>query len=314
MPADPLAPLVDLPGVAAAVEEARAACEQLRWHEAYRRRWREVRAEAGLRSARASAAVDGARVPLDVVRGLATTVRETTPSEHHLAATVAAGSGGPGVGKGLGGSTALDRGDPHVERARGAVRAAAAVERLMPDLGARGASALPPFGQLLAGLHAAAAAGWLDAADVGRLRHAAAPQDLTGLGVAPVGDEVAARLDLLGRTVATTRAPALVVAAVVHGELLALRPFAAGNGVVARAAARLLATTGGLDPTGSVVAEAVWAASPQPYLGAAAGFATGTPDGVAAWLRACAAAAVAGADRARVVADGVLGGRLPAGD
>ncbi|QHT56771.1 cell filamentation protein Fic [Cellulomonas sp. H30R-01] len=290
MPADPLAPLADLPGVAEAVDAARVACEGLRWHEAYRRRWREVRAEAGLRSARASAAVDGARVTLDVVRGLATGATSREP----------------------GGAALPGRADPHVDRALGAVRAAAAVERLMPELGARGSATLPPLPQLLARLHVAAATGWLDDDAVGRVRVAGAPQDLTGLGPAPVGDEVAARLDLLGRTVATTRAPALVVAAVVHGELLTLRPFAAGNGVVARATSRLLVTARGLDPTGSVVAEAGWAATPQGYLGAAAGFATGTPDGVAAWVRACAGAVVDGVARARHVADGVLAGRLPA--
>ena len=33
---DPLAPLLGLPGVADAVERSRVACEELRWHEAYR--------------------------------------------------------------------------------------------------------------------------------------------------------------------------------------------------------------------------------------------------------------------------------------
>ncbi|MBO9555469.1 MAG: Fic family protein [Cellulomonas sp.] len=276
---DPLAALVGLPGVADAVDAARVACEELRWHEAYRRRWREVRAEAGLRGAQASAALDGARVPLDAVRALAT---------------------GPAGSSSASSTDAV---------AWGAVRAVAFVERLMPELGARGQAALPPFGQLLAGVHSAVTVGWLDAADVGRVRHDEAPRDLTGLGPAPVGDEVAARLDLLGRTVAATRAPALVVAAVVHGELLALRPFAAGNGVVARAVARLLVTSRGLDPTGSVLPEPGWAAAPNLYLAAAAGFATGTADGVAGWVRACAAGAVDGAARARAVADAVLAGR-----
>ncbi|GIG22140.1 hypothetical protein Cch01nite_28640 [Cellulomonas chitinilytica] len=275
---DPLAALVGLPGVAAAVDAARVACEELRWHEAYRRRWREVRVEAGLRGAQASAALDGARVPLDAVRALATGPSASPPSSTQ------------GV-------------------AWGAVRATAFVERLMPDLGARGQAALPPFGQLLAGVHAAATGGWLDPAVIGRVRHAEAPRDLTGLGPAPVGDDVAARLELLARTVASTRAPALVVAAVVHGELLALRPFVAGNAVVARAVARLLVTSRGLDPTGSLLPEPGWAAAPNPYLAAAAGFATGTSDGVAAWVRTCAAGAVDGADRARAVADAVLAGR-----
>ena len=177
----------------------------------------------------------------------------------------------------------------------------------MPALGARGAAALPPFGQLLARVHAAATGGWLPAEHVGRLRTDLPPADLTGLGPALLGDALAARVDLLGATVASSRAPALVVASVVHGELLTLRPFRAGNGVVARAMARLLATTRGLDPTGSVVES--W--SLNPYLGAAAGFATGTPAGVAGWIVACSAAAVEGAARARSVADGVLAGALP---
>jgi len=274
---DVLASLGDLPAVVEAGERARAACDELRWHEAFRRRWREVRAEAGVRSACASAAVDGARVPLDVVRAMA-----STPPDD--------------------GATELV--------ARGALRAAALVERLMPELGGKSSSVLPPLPQLVARIHAAAAAGLVGPDDLGRLRGTRAPRDLTGLGAAPTGAELAARLELLGRVVATSEAPALVVAAVVHGELLALRPFVAGNGVVARATARLLVTARGLDVTGSVIAEGAWARTPNAYLGAAAGFATGTPSGVGAWVVACADAVVDGAGAARAVAEAVRAGRL----
>ncbi len=272
---DPLAPLLDLPGVAQTVERARSAAEELRWHEAYRRRWREVRAEAGLRATRASCAVDGVRVPLSLVRELATS-----------------------------GGTA-----PVVV---GALRATALVERAMPDLGARGATALPPLRQLLVRVHVAAGGGWLPEPDLGRLRVRGDAQDLTGLGPAPVGGELAARIDLLERTVAATQVPALVVAAVVHAELLTLRPFVAANGLVARAVARLLLTARGLDPTGSVVAESAWADALNPYLSAAAGFATGTAAGVAGWLAASGDAVVSGAAQARTIADGVLAGSMPA--
>ncbi|WP_315097901.1 cell filamentation protein Fic [uncultured Cellulomonas sp.] len=270
---DPLAPLLELAGVAEAVERARVACEELRWHEAYRRRWREVRAEAGLRATQASCAVEGVRVPLSLVRELAT-----------------------------GGGTA-----PVVT---GALGATVLVEQWMPALGARGAADLPPLRQLLVRVHVAATGGWLDEPSVGRLRVVGPPQDLTGLGPALAGDELAARVDLLDRTVRTTQVPALVVAAVVHGELLTLRPFTAANGLVARAVARLLLTARGLDPTGSVVAEAAWAGALNPYLGAAAGFATGSPQGVAAWVRAYGDAVVVGADEARTIADAVLAGSL----
>ncbi len=43
-------------------------------------------------------------------------------------------------------------------------------------------------------------------------------------------------------------APALVTAAVVHGELLALRPFGTHNGLIARAAERIVLVGSGLDP------------------------------------------------------------------
>lgn len=286
---DPLAPLLDLPGVRAAVDRARTACEELRWHEAFRRRWREVRAEADVRAARAGAAVDGARVPLDVLRGVATGVDR----------------GGPGL------AGVPEDANADLRVATGALRATALAATWRPDLGARSEPALPPLGQVLARLHAAAGAGWLPDTDLGRVRAAGtAPRDLTGLGPAPDGDEAAERLALLTRTVGATRAPALVVAAVVHGELLTVRPFVAANGTVARAAARLLMCARGLDPTGAAVPEAGWAATPLPYLATAARFATGTPDGVAAWIGACADAVVAGAAEGRRVADAVLAGRL----
>jgi len=304
---DPLAPLLGLPGVPAAVERARTACEELRWHEAFRRRWREVRAEADVRAARAGAAVDGARVPLDVLRGVATGVDRVGPDAGpDVGPDVGAGVG-PEVGAAAGGAAAA----ADLRVATGALRATSLAATWRPDLGGRSEPTLPPLGQVLARLHAAAGAGWLPDADLGRVRWTGvAPRDLTGLGAAPDGDAAAERLALLARTVATTRVPALVVAAVVHGELLALRPFTAGNGTVARAAARLLLCVRGLDPTGAVVPEVAWAATPHPYLAAAAQFATGTPDGVATWVVACADAVVAGAAEGRRVADAVLAGRL----
>ena len=284
---DPLAPLADLPGVADAVARARAACEELRWHEGFRRRWREVRAEASVRSACASAGVEGARLPVAALREVA---RGAAPVPRDAAGAVAFG----------------------------ALRAAAEVERLFPDLGSRDRSPLPPFGQLLARLHSAATAEPDDASTrpragqplVGRPRGDLPPRDLAGLGPAPSGTEVAARLDVLGEVVRTSRSPALIVAAVVHGELLALRPFAHGSGIVARAMSRLLVVERGLDPTGAVVAEVGWLGSVNAYLGAAAGFATGTPAGVGAWLVACADAVRAGADEGREIADAVLAQRL----
>jgi hypothetical protein len=63
-PADPLGPLLELPGVAPAVEEARAAIDEVHRHPANRRGWPTTAAEASVRAARASAALDGGSTEL----------------------------------------------------------------------------------------------------------------------------------------------------------------------------------------------------------------------------------------------------------
>lgn len=66
--ADPLAPLLELPGVGAAVERARAAVDTLLKHKTLRRRSPDVSAESSLRGAWASAVLAGSDATLDAVR------------------------------------------------------------------------------------------------------------------------------------------------------------------------------------------------------------------------------------------------------
>ena len=65
MSSDPLAPLMELPGVAAASDQAREALGRAHRHRANLRRWPVTAAEAALRSARASAVLDGGGRKLD---------------------------------------------------------------------------------------------------------------------------------------------------------------------------------------------------------------------------------------------------------
>ena len=65
---DPLAPLLDLPGVAEAADGARAAVDRLLGHKVLRRESAGVSAESALRGARASAALEGVDVPLAELR------------------------------------------------------------------------------------------------------------------------------------------------------------------------------------------------------------------------------------------------------
>jgi hypothetical protein len=218
---DPLAPLLDLAGVREAVASARERADAAMRHRALRRQGGQVAAEVSLRSAVASAALEGYAHEREAVR----------------AGTVT---------------------DPVVQ---GALRVAGALGGL-----AERWSGAPR--QVLAKVHVLAARDVVDEASLGR---PAAPSP---------------RLDALMDLVAGgTSAPPLVVAAVVHGELLALRPFAGPSGVVARAAARLTLVASGFDPRGLLAVEVGHLAREPEYVGAANAFATGTPDGLRAWLR-----------------------------
>jgi hypothetical protein len=240
-PADPLAPLLALADVQAAVAEARDAADAAMRHRALRRQGGAVAAEISLRSAVASAALAGYAHDREQVRaGIVT--------------------------------------DPVVQ---GCLRVAAALPTLVETW-----PKAPR--QVLARLHVLAARG-------------SVVQELLGH---PVDGSTSPRLDSLSSLVAGgTSAPPLVLAAVVHGELLALAPFAGAPGVVARAAARLTLMSSGFDPRGLIAPEVGHLAREPEYLGAAGAFATGTPDGVRSWLRHCATAVSLAASELTEVAE-----------
>ena len=120
----------------------------------------------------------------------------------------------------------------------------------------------------------------------------------------PRRDEgVGRRLELLAELVTGgTRVAAPVLAAVAHGELLTLAPFGTGDGVVARGVSRLITIASGLDPHGLGVPEVHWMRRSGDYQAAARGFASGTPDGLAAWLVLSSEALHAGAREALSIA------------
>ncbi len=69
--ADPLAPLAELPGVAAAGDEAREALGRAHRHRSNLRGWPTTAAEASLRAARASSVLDGGSLQLSDGRSIA---------------------------------------------------------------------------------------------------------------------------------------------------------------------------------------------------------------------------------------------------
>jgi hypothetical protein len=137
--------------------------------------------------------------------------------------------------------------------------------------------------------------------------HLLAARDLVGEDLLGRPQDKVDRLDLLCHVITHPAGePALLRAAVVHGELLAARPFAGANDVVARAAARLTLMAEGFDPRGLIAPELGHVAREPEYIGAALAFRTGTPDGLRAWLRHCATAVEIAAAELRSLADAPL--------
>ncbi len=223
-----LAPLLDLADVRSALQDARAAVDAALGLPALRPPVGPVTAEVNLRSAVASAALEGHRYELEAVRaGIVT--------------------------------------DPVVQGALRVAREIDGLARLWPKVPR----------QVLARVHVLAGRDVVADGNLGR----------------PVSPEVVPRLSgLLSLVAGITTVPTLLLAAVVHGELLALRPFAGPSGVVARAAARLTLIAGGFDPRGLIAPEVGHLAREPEYVGAANAFATGSRDGVRAWIKHCATA------------------------
>jgi len=302
---DPLAPLVGLPGVADAVRRAREAVVALHRHPVNRTGWAASAAEAALRAARASAALDGAElaradgvvtdpVLAGAVRAAEATGRllgtwRTAPLQAlarlHVLAAADLGAAYPAAGLGA----------SDVAGAHGAAAVSGA-----PDAAA--VSGAPDAAAVSGAPDAAAVSGAAGAHGTSAVSGAAGAGDSAGAPGRPVrGTE---RLALLAELVTGgTSVPAPVLVAVVHGELLVLEPFASANGVVARAAARLAAISSGLDPRGLAVPEVGHLRAGTAYREAARGFAAGTPDGLAAWIRHCCDQWVAGAREGRSIAD-----------
>lgn len=115
---------------------------------------------------------------------------------------------------------------------------------------------------------------------------------------------VAERLQGLAELVTGgTKVPAPVLAGVVLGELSGLRPFGSADGLVARAAFRLVTVSTGLDPHCLGVPEVTFYRDPDAHRSALAGFVSGAEDGVASWLIHCCRALEAGAREATSIAD-----------
>lgn len=280
--------------VAAASEALYEASAQLRWQEALRKRWREARAEASVRAAVSGAAIEGA-----VVSGQA------------LREQIAAGPKGAGVH--------ASSKDPAWDAATGLWRAHSRLVGYMPDLVGRTRPVVPATAQLMASLHRdvagpLAVAGLISEAVVGCPREsgqALENQSLEGAGLLeggkaalegaglrengkPLleggpgpnlgGQELRERLEQIVALIDTPNLPALVRVALVHAEMLTVRPFALANGALGRLLVRHLSVRDGLDPTGVSVSDYYAGRVPGAYAEAAQAYTSASLEGVVAWI------------------------------
>lgn len=266
--------LATLDTVAESVTKARDACTDLRWHNALRKRTPEAAAEATVRAARSSAALEGARYPMNFVR------------------EVIAGREVPD--------------DLSGTQLAAAVRVAAYAAELSSQPHPLRGNLL----RVLSSMSVAAGAGLVSDDRLGRPRLGEEmPGDLGGLPAPPPPAEVVQRLQALDDILVDDSLPGLVVAALLHGEILALRPFAIGNGLIARALFRIHIVTSGVDPTGVAVPEAAFLDDATGYGQAGNAYATGHD--VPGFIVSCAQAVEKGAGEGRTICQAVMAGRLP---
>lgn len=280
--------------VAAASEALYEASAQLRWQEALRKRWREARAEASVRAAVSGAAIEGAVVSAQALR--------------EQIATGPKGAGAHASSK-----------DPAWDAATGLWRAHSRLVGYMPDLVGRTRPVVPATAQLMASLHRdvagpLAVAGLISEAVVGcprEIGQALENQSLEGGGLLeggkaalegtglrengkPLleggpgpnlgGQELRERLEQIVALIDTPNLPALVRVALVHAEMLTVRPFALANGALGRLLVRHLSVRDGLDPTGVSVSDYYAGRVPGAYAEAAQAYASASLEGVVAWI------------------------------
>lgn len=281
--------------VAAASEALYEASAQLRWQEALRKRWREARAEASVRGAVSGAAIEGAVVSAQALRE-----------------QIAAGPKGAGAH--------ASSKDPAWDAATGLWRAHSRLVGYMPDLVGRTRPVVPATAQLMATLHRdvagpLAVGGLISEAVVGcpresgqalenqslegrkplleggkaalegaGLRENGKPLLEGGPGPNLGGQELRERLEQIVALIDTPNLPALVRVALVHAEMLTVRPFALANGALGRLLVRHLSVRDGLDPTGVSVSDYYAGRVPGAYAEAAQAYASASLEGVVAWI------------------------------
>lgn len=286
--------------VAAASEALYEASAQLRWQEALRKRWREARAEASVRAAVSGAAIEGAVVSAQALREQIATGPKGAGA--HASSKDPAWDAATGLWRAH--SRLVGYMPDLVGRTRPMVPATA---QLMATLHRDVAGPLAvggliseavvgcpresgqglenqslEGGGLLEGGKAALEGGGLR--ENGKLLLEGGQLLEGGPGPNLGGQELRERLAQIVTLIDTPNLPALVRVALVHAEMLTVRPFALANGALGRLLVRHLSVRDGLDPTGVSVSDYYAGRVPGAYAEAAQAYASASLEGVVAWI------------------------------
>lgn len=121
--------------------------------------------------------------------------------------------------------------------------------------------------------------------DRGRPRTTNDVNDPLRLGSLPPHEVLQERMSQLVDLVIESKASSILVAAIVHAELVTLRPFTQGSYLVARASTRLILAARDVDNDGLVMSEyGAFLLGRPAYVKALTGYISGTREGVAAWV------------------------------
>jgi possible oxidoreductase len=286
--------------VAAASEALYEASAQLRWQEALRKRWREARAEASVRGAVSGAAIEGAVVSAQALREQIATGPKGAGA--HASSKDPAWDAATGLWRAH--SRLVGYMPDLVGRTRPVVPATA---QLMATLHRDVAGPLAVGGLISEAVvgcpresgqglenQSLEGGGLLEggktALEGAGLRENGKPlleggQLLEG-GPGPNlgGQELRERLAQIVALIDTPNLPALVRVALVHAEMLTVRPFALANGALGRLLVRHLSVRDGLDPTGVSVSDYYAGRVPGAYAEAAQAYVSASLEGVVAWI------------------------------
>lgn len=119
----------------------------------------------------------------------------------------------------------------------------------------------------------------------GRPRITNEVNDPLRMGSLPPHEVIQERLNQLADLLINSKSSSILVAAIAHAEIAALRPFTQGSYLVARASTRLILASRDVDNDGIVMSEyGAFLLGRPAYVKALTGYISGTRDGVAAWI------------------------------